>query len=121
MPRRLCALCCAVAFFLSGLPLLSESEPQPYEPNEFPRPLRDLRRFEIVTLGSVPLTLLFTSLGYRIFRSAGSGVTWRESGNFTPDDRSRVLTIGLSLSLGVGIADLLLGLLERRHSRESER
>lgn len=90
-----------------------EGEPAPYEPEEFPRALRDLRRFEIVSLGSVPLTLLFSSLGYRLYRvSTEEEMSWRDSGNFTLEQRGRVLTIGLSASLAVGVLDFILGRVE---------
>lgn len=90
-----------------------EGEPEPYEPEEFPRALRDLRRFEIVSLGSVPLTLLFSSLGYRLYRvSSEEDVTWRDSRNFSLEQRGRVLTIGLSASLAVGVLDFILGRVE---------
>ena len=90
--------------------LLSAGDPEPYEPEEFPRVARDLRRFQIITLGSVPLTLLFSSLGYRAWRLATEeDLTWRDSGVYTDEQRNQVLGIGLSLSVGVGMLDFLLG------------
>ena len=86
------------------------ADPEPYEPDEFPRVARDLRRFEVITLGSVPLTLLFSSLGYRIWRLGNEDeLSWRNSGVYSDEQRNRVLTIGLSLSLGVGLLDFMLG------------
>ncbi|MFP4642958.1 MAG: hypothetical protein ACLFM0_01240 [Spirochaetales bacterium] len=100
-----------LAVLLVAQPVASQdTEPQPYEPDEFPRVARDLRRFQIVTLGSVPLTLFFSSLGYRIWRIGNeTELSWRDSGVYTQEQRDRVLTIGLSLSVGVGVLDYMLG------------
>ena len=90
--------------------MLGADDPEPYEPDEFPRVAHDLRRFQIITLGSIPLTLLFSSLGYRTWRLATEDeLTWRDSGVYTDDQRNRVLSIGLSLSVGVGLLDYILG------------
>ncbi|MFW6368177.1 MAG: hypothetical protein ACOCZ9_00440 [Spirochaetota bacterium] len=92
-----------------------EDEPAPYDPQEFPEALRHLRRFEIVALGSVPLTVLFSSLGYRLHRvSTEENINWQTSANFSLEQRRRVLTIGLSASLAVGVLDFILGRVEGR-------
>ncbi len=91
--------------------ILGAADPEPYEPDEFPRVARDLRRFQIITLGTVPLTLLFSSLGYRTWRIANEDdLSWRDSGVYTDEQRNRVLGIGLSMSVGVGVLDFVLGL-----------
>lgn len=100
-----------VAMLLSPLAVSAE-EPEPYDPEEFPRFARDLRRFEIISLGTIPLTLLFTSFGYRIYRVSTEDISWRDAGVFDADQRRRVLTIGLSLSAAVGVLDFILGRLE---------
>ncbi|MFP4509264.1 MAG: hypothetical protein ACOC4I_00105 [Spirochaetota bacterium] len=100
---------------------LHADEPVPYEREEFPQLLRDMRRFEIVTLGSLPLTMLFTSLLYRTYRIAASDtdISWAETRPTLQSERNTVLGFALSASTIVGLADYLLGLRERRSEPES--
>jgi hypothetical protein len=42
--------------------------PEPYEEDEFPQWLQDLRRAEIIFFGSLPFTLLISLQGYEITR-----------------------------------------------------
>lgn len=107
------------AIFVS-VPLYAD-DPVPYEPEEFPQFLRDARRFEIVTLGSVPLTMLFTSLLYRTYRitTSDTEISWAETRPSLQSERNTVLGFALSASVVVGIVDYVLGLRERRNQPES--
>lgn len=107
----LVAVFVTVAMLCSPL-AATAGEPEPYDPDEFPRFARDLRRFEVISLGTIPLTLLFTSLGYRLYRVSTEDISWRDAGVFDADQRRRVLTIGLSLSAAVGVLDFILGRVE---------
>jgi hypothetical protein len=100
---------------------LHADDPVPYEAEEFPQFLRDARRFEIVTLGSVPLTMLFTSLLYRTYRITTSDIeiSWAETRPSLQSERNTVLGFALSASVVVGIVDYVLGLSERRNQPES--
>ena len=60
-----------ISLLLNLLPLApglfadsTSTSPAPYEKEEFPDFLHDLRRFEIITLGSLPFVTLDTSLAY---------------------------------------------------------
>ncbi len=95
-------------------------EPEPYEEDEFPRFLRDARRFQIISLGTVPLTMLFTTLGFRLHRlaTAGEDLSWGETRPASVEDRRTVLGISLSTSVIIGLVDYLLGLRERNDETE---
>ena len=60
-----------IIFSLSQAGLFSQSnqtkntEPKPYSEDEFIQPLEDLRRFEIITLGSMPFITLNTAIVFK--------------------------------------------------------
>lgn len=107
-------------------------EPIPYSPEEFPGWAHDLRRGEIIALGSFPVALILTNLGYRLGRFTVESV---QRGEFaqeyapaftTPEQRATlndqqqlgiILTAGL-ISVGVAVADYLLGRRDERRGNE---
>ena len=96
---------------------------EPYEKAEFPGWLLDLRRAEVIFIGSLPLTLLFSSLsydGYRLLRAAlqpdAIQTAGAEAGSYTPAESSGLLIAGLSVSALVAILDFILGRLEKPES-----
>jgi len=105
-------------------------EPAPYTEDEFPRWLRDLRRFEVIAVGTFPAALLVTNLGYSLYRfvsasiEAGSvtgesvpGVLGFGAGQTLEDEeRRRVITVAVSLSASVAVLDWILGRLEDRRA-----
>ncbi|MBN1686162.1 MAG: hypothetical protein JW852_05880 [Spirochaetales bacterium] len=91
---------------------------EPYSEEEFPAWLHDLRRAEVVLIGSFPITMLFTSLGYQGIRAiinAATGVQTTGApgiggADFTPEERKGILITGTLLSVAVAVADYLIGL-----------
>lgn len=53
-----------VAVSAQELPPEEPIMPEEYDPSEFPLWTQDLRRFEIVTVGTFPITYIFASLIY---------------------------------------------------------
>lgn len=110
-------------------------EPIPYSPEEFPGWAHDLRRGEIIALGSFPVALILTNLGYRLGRFTVESI---QRGEFaqeyapaftTPEQRATLndqqqlgilLTAGV-ISIGVAVADYLLGRREERRAHERRR
>jgi hypothetical protein len=92
---------------------------EPYSDEEFPPWLRDVRRAEVVLIGSFPITMLFTSLVYEGIRaiinvSTGvrtTGTPGIGSADFTPEERKGILITGTMLSVAVAAADYLIGLI----------
>ena len=87
---------------------------EPYEDEEFPEWLQDLRRAEVVFVGSFPIAMLFSSLaydGYRLVRSGieEGGFSGAEIGSYTSDEGVGLLVAGLSVSAIVSILDFVLG------------
>ncbi len=94
-----------------------------YEPEEFSPFVRDLRRAEIVAIGSIPLTLLATRLLYGVGRftvqsiRSSSVATEYLPELFAPPgyvpltrtDNAWILAGTATLSLSIALADYLLG------------
>ncbi len=99
------------------------AEPEPYDPEEFPTWLVKLRRFEVVAFGTFPAALLFSNLGYTLYRFIeasiqGGAVTGEEvpvpfgiggADALTQEERRGVITVSVSLSAAVALIDLILG------------
>ncbi|MBD3284680.1 hypothetical protein GF395_04565 [Candidatus Uhrbacteria bacterium] len=102
-----------------------ERIPEPYDPEEFSDALKDLRRAEIVAIGSFPITFVLANLGYGVYRYASNGfdAEYAPLGpNRQPRDRSESINIvvaAASLSVTVAILDYLIG--RRREKREALR
>jgi hypothetical protein len=126
-------LCILLALFLSGQALAQSardnttpengaaqsgsSDYEPYAEDEFPDWLEDVRRAEVVFIGSFPLTMLFTSLTFEGVRAILNAVAGGDtSGNqgfgnegFTPEETKWILVSGGILSAAVAVVDFILG------------
>ncbi len=90
---------------------------EPYAEDEFPSWLLELRRAEVVFIGSFPISMLFTSLSYEGIRAVRNAVTGAETtgarglGNaeFSPEESRWVLLVGTVLSAAVAVTDYIIG------------
>ena len=125
MKRRVTALLLAVLLLaLPGIRCFAAGEDyEPYEDGEFPVWLHDLRRFEVLFIGALPVTMLVSVLSYNIYRSVEqylenqSGFSLLgafDTASLESEDKRTIFTIGLSLSAAISIADYILGRVERR-------
>lgn len=86
-------------------------EPLPYQPDEFPGWTEDLRRAEILALGSYPISFLLTSSAFGIYRlitPAYSGDIKLAPGDIS-QDRYTALFVSIGLSLTIALTDFILG------------
>jgi hypothetical protein len=113
--RRLAALILMAAMLPT---LVAESvtpEPKPYEKDEFPQWLKDLRRAEIITFGSLPFVTFSASIYYDVYRYYDHDQqTGYEPWPFkkgataialTEDEQKRILAISACVSVGVALVD----------------
>ncbi len=115
------ALLLALLFMLGGVARTPAQEsapvPEPYDPEEFSTSLRDLRRAEIVALGSYPFTLLFTVVVYDYARWAGLGFDTEQApfrrgldeDPFDDDEKVAIALAAAGVAVGIAVADYLLG------------
>jgi len=103
-------------------------EPAPYEPEEFPRWARDLRRGEIIAFGAFPVAMIVSGIGYQLgrfgYQSIAAGQVQPEyaPGFFSPQTGARynnservgLIISGAIISVGVAVADYILGRREKQ-------
>lgn len=119
-----CAIAAPVYAQSDGSERTVVEDAEPYTPDEFAPWLLDLRRAEIVAIGSVPFTMLASQLLYSIGRyayfsiSAGQSRTEYLPALFAPqgaipltaEDNRNIILGAVGLSLLVALGDYLLGL-----------
>jgi hypothetical protein len=84
----------------------SSDTPVPYERDEFPEWAHDLRRAEIIFIGSFPITFLFSSIGYDVIRFAANGF----SREYAPALLNNPTTVPLSNGERLGVVLTSLGI-----------
>ncbi len=129
---------CVLASIVSPLPVTAQdvapeeesrdpSAPEPYDPAEFPSWSRDLRRAEIIALGSFPITMILSGFTYQLGRFAYQSYRAGEpNSDFAPwffststgerynnDERIGLIVSAATLSVGVALLDYALGRRER--------
>ncbi|MBR5645544.1 MAG: hypothetical protein IKX23_02760 [Treponema sp.] len=94
--------------------------PKPYDKNEFSQPLKDLRRFEIITFGSLPFVTLDATLFYSSYKWISSGFDSRYSLNpfssnqYNKDEITGIIIISIGISIGIALTDYFINLIKRR-------
>lgn len=89
--------------------------PQPYDKEEFPQTLKDLRRFEIITLGAMPFVTLDVTLAYSGYKSVTTGAPFNPFGssNYSQDEQFKIILTSLGISTGVGLFDYVYHIIQR--------
>ena len=115
-----------------SLPVFSEEQtdttPKPYDKKELPQGIKDLRRFEIITLGALPFVTLDATLAYSTVRyaqhnfdSAYTPDIFSKS-NFTQDEQKGIILTSIGICVGIGLTDYIVQLIRRnskkRHARQ---
>ena len=109
---RAFGLALLLIFFLFPLGAQEDDTPEPYVDLEFPTWMNDVRRGEIIFFGSLPFTVLFTTLAYQtvdFFYDQYWGDGDAEWGQLEESDRFKVLYISLGVSVSIAITDFILG------------
>jgi hypothetical protein len=97
------------------------------EVKEIPRWLKDLRRAEIISFGTIPFTIFFSSFFMDLYRSGSRGwdsryLPWpfKSAGavSMTADEQKLMFTIAVSSSLVLALTDYVIVRIKR--SREAK-
>ena len=119
-------LCCT---FMASFPLAA-AEPtvtiEPYTKDEFPGWLQDMRRAEIVSLGSLPFVTLGVTLGYSLYRYFSHDMNpdyfpnpfskSSSAAHLSTDEQLGILFTSLGVAAVVGITDFTISSIQR-HKR----
>jgi len=127
MHKRRIAFFVLIFFFASIIPQ-EKHTPEPYKEDEFPSWSIDLRRSEIVTLGSLPFVTLGTTIGYSFFRYAKNGFNSdylpnplaksSAAANLNSSEQVGIFITSACISLIVGIIDFIISRIERHRAEE---
>ncbi len=106
--------------FNTALPAFSEDNtPKPYEDDEFPQTLKDIRRFEIITIGALPFVTLDTTLvysNYRYYRHDFDDDYKPDifsAASYTQEEQKGIILTSVGICLGIGVTDLVVQLIKR--------
>lgn len=121
MKKSLIAKILIVSLFLnSALPLFSEdTSPKAYEDDEFPQTLKDIRRFEIITLGALPFVTLDTTLAYSTYRYARNDFDDAykpdifSPSSFSQEEQKGIILTSVGICAGIGLTDLIVQIIKR--------
>ena len=94
----------------------TNTSPEPYSDDEFPQFMLDLRRFEIITLGSMPFITLNSSIVYNGYKFAtGKSDTFNPlaTADYSQDEMENIIITSLCISAGIGITDYIVNLVKR--------
>ena len=131
MKKRLLAKILIFSFLFNlTLPAFSantSTTPKPYDNEELPQTFKDIRRFEIITLGALPFvtldtTLVFSTVRYvdNDFDDAYKPDIFAKS-NFTEDEQKRIIATSLGICVGIGLTDLIVQIIKRSSKKRRER
>ena len=105
----------------------TSTEPKEYTEDEFPQALEDLRRFEIITLGSLPFvtlnsTLVYSGIKYvqHDFDPAYSPNPFasKANGGYSTEEQVGVLLTSLGISVGIGLTDFIIRSVKRNSKKK---
>lgn len=114
------------SFLISfSAPLFAEdTTPLPYDDKEFPQGLKDLRRFEIITLGAMPFVTLNTTLVYSGLQYVAHDFDAAYSPNifaastYTPEEQKKIILTSVGVCIGVGLTDYVIQLIKRSKKKK---
>ena len=132
MKKKLIASIICLSLFANLTPVFAadtkSTTPEPYEEDEFPSWLKDLRRAEIITLGAMPFITLNTSLCYSFgnyaFHNFDSDyflnpfAQGSDTSSYTSGEQAGILLTSLGLCLGLGITDFIVHSVKRSNQKK---
>lgn len=88
--------------------------------DDLPQSLKDLRRFEIISLGAMPFITLDVNLAYGAGRSIFTGAPFDpfNSSSYTQQEQIGIILTSLGISTAIGIADFIINLVERKKAEK---
>ncbi len=128
MKKRLIAKILVFSLLMNSfLPVFAEdTTPKEYEDDEFPQTLKDLRRFEIITLGSLPFITLDATLAYSTYRYAANNFDDKyrpdifSSSSFTQEEQTGIILTSIGICVGIGLTDLIVQIVKRNSKKKKK-
>lgn len=99
----------------------NKNTPEPYKEDEFSQELQDLRRFEIITLGSMPFVTLDASIVYNGYKFATHKVDKFNplaTTNYSQREMKNIIITSLCVSTAIGISDFVIRFIKRNKTQK---
>ena len=96
----------------------NKTTPEPYNEDEFSQGLKDLRRFEIITLGAMPFITLDSAIvynGYKYATGKAEKFNPLATADYSQKEMEKIIITSLCVSAGIGLSDYIINLV-KRHS-----
>ena len=90
--------------------------PEPYKEEEFSQGLKDLRRFEIITLGAMPFITLDSAIvynGYKYATGKAEKFNPLATADYSQKEMEKIIVTSLCISAGIGLSDYVINLIKR--------
>ncbi len=119
--RKIIFFTILISLLGASFPVFSETA-EPYEKDEFPGILHDIRRAEIITLGSMPFITFSATLGYSFGKYASHNFdssyfvnpfSSTDENSFSTDEQVGILLTSLGISAGIGLTDFIVHAVKR--------
>lgn len=87
---------------------------------------KDIRRFEIISLGSMPFITLDITLGYSIYKSCINGFDTSyfnvfSSKNYSKEEITGILVTAACVSVGIAVTDLIVNIVKRNKTQKKNK
>lgn len=115
-----------ILLFIFSFNSFADQQAKPYSNEEFSQTAKDIRRFEIITLGSLPFITFDAVLVY-------SGIKWSKNdfqGSFpnpfsaksslSNEEMTGIILTSLGICLGIAITDLVINIVKRNQNQVQE-
>jgi hypothetical protein len=115
----------AVLLILTSAPIFGQTvdkNPIRYDPSEFPQWARDLRRFDVITLGAFPFAFFTATFFTDVMRwsqhdwqTSYSPWPLKPAGAYETSDNEKLTILGISFAIAMGVAavDLIIVKIKR--------
>ncbi len=115
---------CTLFFATNNFIFASDSTtPEPYAEDEFPQWAKDLRRTEIITFGSMPFVTIGVTMGYGGYlyfskqTSSFPNPFSKGDSSFTEEQQINILCLSSLISVGLGVTDLIVNIIQRNNKQ----
>ena len=99
----------------------TNTTPEPYTDNEFAQPFKDLRRFEIITLGAMPFITLDSAIvynGYKYATGKAEKFNPLATADYSQKEMEKIIITSLCISAGIGLSDYIINLIKRNRVKK---
>jgi hypothetical protein len=122
-------ICFTACLVYTQTPPPNKVTPVPYTSDEFPDWARQIRRTEIITIGSLPFTTLGISTIYGLFRYVKNNFNPEyipnplakssSAANLDEEEQKNIVISAVTVSVVVGLIDLVITLIKNAREKKS--